>query len=363
MSRTDARERRGVPAGPTPRPTLSAVARLAGVSPSTASLAFSGSGPVSEDARRRVLDAAAHLGYAGPDPRARSLRRGRSGIVGTVLEESLSSAFRDPVNIAMLDGLSDVVGAAGTSLLLLPELGSGPSRLLDAPLDAAVLVGCSVRIGESVEIVRRRGIPVVAIEGPPMAGVLDVALDNREASRTLALHLRDLGHRRVAVVALELGPTRAVGAVTPEREAGGTAFTTLERLRGVRDVFADVPATTTTGSSFDEGFRAGRELLDVDPAVRPTAVVAQSDLLAAGVVAAADELGLAVPGDVSVVGFDGVRIDDQRSACLTTMVQPSHEKGRAAGRAVLAMLEGGVAEPVSFRCTFRRGTTSGPAPA
>jgi len=363
MSRTDARERRAAPGAPGARPTLSAVARLAGVSPSTASLAFSGSGPVSEDARRRVLDAAATLGYAGPDPRARSLRRGRSGIVGIVLEDSLSTAFRDPVNIAMLDGLSDVVGAAGASLLLLPELVDGRPRLLDAPLDAAVLFGCSIRIGDTVEVVRRRGIPVVAIEGPPLDGVLDVGLDNREASRALAEHLRDLGHRRVAVVTLELGPTRRVGPVTPEREAGGTSWTTLERLRGVRDVFPDAPATTTTGSLVDEGRRAARELLDVAAADRPTAVVAQSDLLAAGVVAAAADLGLSVPGDVSVVGFDGIRVDDPRAASLTTMAQPSHEKGRAAGRAVLAMLDGGHPEPVAFHSTFRRGTTTGPAPA
>ena len=91
--------------------------------------------------------------------------------------------------------------------------------------------------------------------------------------------------------------------------------------------------------------------------------MAQSDLLAAGVVAAADELGLAVPGDLSVVGFDGVRIDDPRSARLTTMVQPSQEKGRAAGRAVLSMLAGEAPPPAAFRCEFRRGSTTGPVPA
>ena len=362
MSPTDATERRGPSGPPEARPTLAAVARLAGVSASTASLAFSGGGPVSGETKQRVLDAAAQLGYAGPDPRARSLRRGRSGIVGTVIEDSLSGAFRDPVNIAMLDGLSDVVGGAGASLLLLPEQAGEPSRLLDAPLDAVVLFGCSIRITESVEILRRRGIPVVAIEGPPMEGVHDVALDNADASRALAEHLRDLGHRRVAVVTLELGPTRFVGALTPEREAAGTGWTTLERLRGIRAVFPDAAGVATTGSAFDEGRRAALDLLAVPATERPTAVVAQSDLLAAGVVAAADELGLAVPGDLSVVGFDGVRIDDPRSACLTTMVQPSQEKGRAAGRAVLAMLAGEAPDPVGLRCTFRRGATSGPAP-
>ncbi|MGN6407738.1 MAG: LacI family DNA-binding transcriptional regulator, partial [Curtobacterium sp.] len=104
-----------VAAGRTPvrprRPTLSAVARAAGVAPSTASLAFSGSGPVSEEAKARVLAAAAELGYGGPDPRARSLRRGRSGVIGVVMDERLSDAFRDPVNVLTLDGIAEVAGA------------------------------------------------------------------------------------------------------------------------------------------------------------------------------------------------------------------------------------------------------------
>jgi DNA-binding LacI/PurR family transcriptional regulator len=93
------------------RPTLAAVAARAGVSASTASLAFSGTGPVSDATRERVLAAARELGYGGPDPRARSLRRGRSGIVGVVSEERVRDAFHDPIKIAMLDGLSQELGA------------------------------------------------------------------------------------------------------------------------------------------------------------------------------------------------------------------------------------------------------------
>src|SRR4051812_6796395 len=93
------------PGADTPRPNLAAVAALAGVSASTASLAFSGAGPVSDATKAKVLAAAAQLNYAGPDPRAQSLRRGRSGIVGVVMEDHLSEAFRDPMNIAMLGGI------------------------------------------------------------------------------------------------------------------------------------------------------------------------------------------------------------------------------------------------------------------
>ncbi|MCU1525046.1 MAG: transcriptional regulator, partial [Microbacteriaceae bacterium] len=93
---------------------------------------------------------------------------------------------------------------------------------------------------------------------------------------------------------------------------------------------------------------------------RPTAVIAQSDLLAVGVLRAAEELGLRVPEDLSIVGFDGIRLDGIAPHDLTTMVQPAVDKGRAAGRAVIAMLNGGSPEPVAFTSTFHQGNTVGP---
>ena len=93
----------------------------AGVSPSTASVVFSGKTAVSDATRQRVLDAAGALGYTGPDPRAASLRRGRSGIVGVVFEEHLGAAFLDPVKTLMMDGLADGVASLGAGLLLLRD--------------------------------------------------------------------------------------------------------------------------------------------------------------------------------------------------------------------------------------------------
>lgn len=344
-------------------PTLAEVARLAGVSPSTASLAFNNSGPVSAATRARILVAAEELGYAGPDPRARSLRRGRSGIVGVVLEDALRDAFRDPMNVLMLDGIADVTGPAGTSLLLLTETGGGGSSLVDAPIDAAVLFGCSPVVDEKVEIVRRRGIPVVAIEGRPRLGVVDVGLDNREATRVLAQHLHDLGHRHVALVTLELDRDRRRIPLSPELVAGATSFTALERILGARDIYPDVTGRATLGSMVDEGLLAGHELLGRHASGRrPTAIIAQSDLLAVGVIRAATELGLRVPEDLSVVGFDGARVDDPAADGLTTMVQPALEKGQAAGHAVLALLAGDEIESTSFTSVFRPGRTTAPPP-
>lgn len=339
------------------RPTLAAVARLAGVSNSTASLAFSGTGPVSDATRERVLGAAKQLNYAGPDPRARSLRRGRSGIVGVVMEERVRDAFRDPIKIALLDGITEEIGAIDAGLLILTDAGEAAQRIEDAPMDAVVLIGCSPRLDESVATLRQRGIPLVAIEGDPADGVPTIGQDNREATRVAAQHLYDLGHRDVAVVTLSLTRDRARGALTADRLAAGSSTTALDRLAGARAVFPESGGWITRGSFVEEGRLAGRALL-ADADRRPTAVIAQSDLLAAGVIRAAEELGLEVPGDVSVVGFDGVRVDGLWPYDLTTLVQPAVDKGRAAGRAVVEMLQGGEPNPSTFTSVFHLGNTT-----
>ena len=327
---------------------------------------------MSDATRRRVLDAAESLGYTGPDPRAASLRRGRSGIVGVVFEEHLGTAFLDPVKTLMMDGLADGVAPLGAGLLLLrddtgfSDTASPGSRgrgdrpepsLRTAPIDAAVLVGCSGRLRESLAAVTSRGIPVVVIEGDAGEGVPRIDLDNREAQRQLTSHVRGLGHERVALVTLPTDAQRERGWISPDRHGRGTVEVTRVRLAAAREVYPEAPAYSAAASSIDEGLAAGRVLLAAAQE-RPTAVLAQSDLLAAGVIRAALEAGLRVPEDISVTGFDGILVDGIVPYELTTMAQPAAEKGRAAGAAVAAMLEGRDAASVRFTCTFRPGNTT-----
>jgi len=345
------------------RPTLSAVAALAGVSVSTASLAFSGLGPVSTSTRERVLAAAESLEYAGPDPRARSLRQGRSGIIAAVLEETVLQAFRDPVMIAFLDGIAQEIAQSGHSLLLVPEVREHPSlrptALESATMDAVVLMGCSPHVQRAIELTRRRLIPIVSLGNTPFSDVLSVTLDDQPATATLGQHLKSLGHRRVSVVMLPIEESRDRGPLTSQWESRAAITTPIHRLRGAREVFPLLDAVVTSGSLIDEGLLAGRKLLARPEAQRPTAIIAQSDLLAAGVIRAAQELGLHVPGDVSVVGFDGIRLDNVISHDLTTMVQPAAEQGATAGRMVLSMLADEQPEAACFTSEFHLGNTTG----
>ena len=345
-----------------PRPTLASVAARAGVSVSTASLVFSGRGPVAGATRERVLAAAAELDYAGPDPTARSLRRGRSGVIGVITEDRLGETFRDPMNLALLDGIGDGLGDERIGLLVIPLATASGTDLASAPMDAAILLGCSTDVAASVDALRQRRVPVVAIEAAPMAGVVAIGLDNRDASRRGAEHLRGLGHRRVGVITLPLDAAHTRGEITPQRLAAATAFGTLERLAGARQVFPAAIAVSSAASTVEEGMRAARALLEVPLDARPTAIVAQSDLLAVGVLRVAEELDIDVPDELSVIGFDGIRLEGATPHLLTTLVQPAVEKGRRAAEAVLAALAGGAGEAVQLRSELRIGTTTA-APA
>lgn len=340
------------------RATIADVARAAGVATSTASVVFSGKAKVAAATRERVLAAAAELGYAGPDPRAASLRRGRSGIVAVVLEGHLRAAFLDPVTTAMMDGLTDGLAELSAGILLMrDEPGEDGSALASAPVDAFVLIGCSGRTRASLEVVRGRGLPVVVIEGDAGEGIPRITLDNAAASADVARHLHDLGHRDVALVTLPLDSERERGPVTPERLAAATVDVTVDRLAGFREVFPDAHAVSASGSLIDEGVLVGRMLL-ADAASRPTAIMAQSDLLAVGVIRAAEELGLRVPEDLSVAGFDGIAVDGLSHLTLTTSVQPAVDKGRAAGEQVARMLRGEPGITQHLTCRFRAGTTT-----
>ena len=349
----------------TRRATIADVAREAGVSTSTASVVFSGKVNVAEATRERVLAAAAALGYAGPDPRAASLRTGRSGIVGVVLGGELRHAFLDPVTTVMMDGLTDALGSISAGILLLRDdpRENEPPPIADAPVDAVVLIGCTARSHLALDIARQRGLPVVVIEGDAGDEVPQISLDNRAASAALARHVFALGHREVATITLPLDAARELLPLTPARLADATVPVTLDRLQGLREVYPDAPGLSARGSLLDEGYLAARELLADGAALRadrPTAIIAQSDLLAVGAIRAAEELGLRVPDDLTVVGFDGIAADGLGSQRLTTVVQPALDKGRAAGEQVARMLAGEPGRSVHFTCELRAGETSAP---
>ncbi|MGF0115734.1 LacI family DNA-binding transcriptional regulator [Promicromonospora sp. Marseille-Q5078] len=363
------------------RPTLARVADLAGVSVSTASLAFSGAGPITAETRDKVLAAAAELGYSGPNPLGRQLRSGRSGIVGVVLGDQPGRAFRDPVAVKVLDGLVDVLGAEGLGVLLIPGVrkaaappaadGSLPAPvpvvdplLESAAMDVAVLVWGVLTDDATLAALQRRDVPVVVGEGGRVDGAPLVALDDRAGTAQAVRHLKDLGHTRIAEITLPLDADERSGPIDAARLARADRTSTRHRLEGVRDEVEPVISWETPASLVEHGRDAATEILGawVPETERPTAIVAHSDLLAAGAVIAARELGLRVPDDVSIAGFDGIDLPWLSPDVLTSVHQPLQAKGAALGGAVLGVLAGEEPTCTTLPVDLVPGTTTGPVP-
>lgn len=354
------------PARQTRKITLRDVADRAGVSISTASLVFSGKGPVAEATADRVRAAATELDYAGPDPLASSLRQGRAGTVAVIVEERLLDAFRDPFALAVLDGLAQELDSMGTSMLLVADHSAGDvearNPLAGHAVDAAVFPLCGRTDSPLVGHLVARGIPVIGSGAPAHEAVVHVVVDEHGASAAATRHLVELGHRRLAHVTMPLGParvTRHIEAAELERAAYPDA---RDRARGFLDAAPRGSALVETErADVGQGEAAGRLLLDVAPQDRPTGVVAQSDLLAAGVLRAAESLGLRVPEDVSVTGFDAVDLP-WLDRVLTTIEQPGEAKGRLLGELTRRALAGESPASTPFEVSLRPGDTTGAAP-
>ncbi len=322
--------------------TLASIAAELGVSRTTVSNAYNRPDQLSPELRQRVFDAARRIGYAGPDPVARSLRTRRAGAVGLLFTETLSYAFRDPAAVAFLEGLALACEVADTSLLLVP---AGPGRPDDpgsvarAGVDGFVVYSMPDRDPHVAEALRRP-VPVVIVDQPiGLDGVDWVGVDDRVACAGIARHLVDLGHRHVGVVCSRLTLDRNDGRADLDRQQDAAYALERARLGGLADGFraggidwADVPVQERFDHSVAAGGEAAAALLAEHP--RLTAIACTSDVFALGVLAEAERRGLAVPKVLSVTGFDDV--PDAERVGLTTVHQPMLDKGTVAGRLVRA---------------------------
>jgi DNA-binding LacI/PurR family transcriptional regulator len=362
--------------------TLQTVADAVGVSRSTVSNAYSRPDQLSPELRARILAAAEQLGYAGPNPTARSLRRGKVDAIGVLLTANLSIAFRDPYAVSFLGGLAEVAEQRRNSLLLIPMPRHDMEGSLESVRNAAVdafCVYCVPNWTGALEHIAARGLPVVTGDDPLVfpngtdllktgssgGGMLGfVGIDDRAAARTLAAHVAAFGHRRVAIVAHWANDEGITGPVdlTPEN----LRYTVSgERTRGYRDSFeaAGVPWSDVLLINAVENVRsAGRQAAAhaLDRLDRSTAILTTSDVLALGVIDALTDRGLQAGRDVSVTGFDD--IPEAERAGLTTIRQPSHDRGRITGEMLLDPPEDPQARRRVLPTTLVVRKTTGPAP-
>jgi DNA-binding LacI/PurR family transcriptional regulator len=349
-----------------PRPhTLATLAATLGVSPATVSNAFNRPDQLSAELRDRVLRAARELGYAGPDPTARALSRGKLGAIGLVFTEQLAYAFADPAAVLFLEGLARACEDAATGLLLIPvptganDAGHSVQR---AAVDALALY--SLPDGDaSVEAALARQIPTVIIDQPQAAGTAFIGINDRAAGRTALAHLLELGHRDITVVAYRLTPERRSGPISRTRQLTASYRTTRARLRGYGDALQHFGLGWNTLSFYESesndpagGAASAISILSSQP--RPTAIITDSDQLALGVLQAADTLGLKVPEDLSVLGSDDIPAASMATPGLTTIRAPLVEKGEEAGRILLGTSPGRLTRILPFELITRSSTTA-----
>ncbi len=359
--------------------TLQTIADELGISRSTVSNAYSRPDQLSPELRAKILEAAERLGYAGPNPTARSLRRGRVGAIGVLFTGNLTHAFTDPYAVQFLRGLSAAAERRSTGLLLVPlslsDVADAERALNEAAVDG-FCVYCTQDWRGSLDVIRRRGLPVVTTENPAEAGpdVFVVSIDERAATRAAAEHVIGFGHRRLAVLT-DMAVARDPHARDPQAPLSGLVrlggpeeipfYLSRERVCGVRDAlvaaggsWSDVLVVNAPANTRAAAAVAIADALDRED--RATAVLAFSDLMALGVLDALADRGLRPGRDVSVVGFDD--IPEAAGAGLTTVRQPTRDKGRIAGELLLDTPEDPERRQVVLPTQLIVRSSTGPVP-
>jgi LacI family transcriptional regulator len=308
------------------RPTIYDVARLAGVSTATVSRALNGTGQIAPATRAAIDAAVEQLGYQA-NTVARSLVTKSTETIALLLPD-----ITNPFYAALVSGIQQRALETGHTMLLCTTEGD-PEReeqyltLLRAKQVDGVLVDGLVLPPERIARFVREGLPIVCLDRDvDSASVPLVQVDNRLGARMATEHLLSLGHTRIAHVqgAPELGISEV-------------------RVQGYREALAEAgiafdPQLLAIGSFTEEGgYDAARSLLET-PSF--TAVFAANDLSAIGVINAIVESGRRVPGDVSIVGFDDLRLSRFTTPPLTTIHQPALEIAELATQLLLELASG-----------------------
>jgi DNA-binding LacI/PurR family transcriptional regulator len=282
--------------------------------------------------------------------------------IGVLTPQALSVIFSNPFFGAFTEGVAMAAEESGYALhFISPLRGSLAGALSRASVDGVVAIGLSDEHPE-VEGIRRAGVPIVMVDSTALPDHPSIEIDDAGGARAAAEHLIGLGHRDVVVIGVE-PPLPA----PPSRPEGVTD----RRLLGYREAFDAIgveigdervvlgPASIAGGSAAVASIRAS--------GLRPTAILAMSDAMAIGAMHALRDLGLDVPADVSVVGFDDIDLAAHVDPPLTTVHQPIREKGEEAVRLLLAVVgEKGGTTAVHRRLGTRlvvRGSTGPVRPA
>ncbi|MFG2498975.1 LacI family DNA-binding transcriptional regulator [Streptomyces sp. NPDC048441] len=330
-----------------PRPTSRDVARVAGVSQATVSLVFGEKwrGRVAARTAERVRATARELGYR-PNLAARNLRLGRTRTALLVVPALTNEFFA-----RLYTGAARVATENGFGVVLYPSPdGMGPAR---DPFDSsrAALDGilASSIASDALAAIQGDALPLVMLDSDPAGslGAATVNLDIADGMRRVTEHLLALGHRDFLHLAAD------VDSWTFDVRSAALATA----LRGTGTAVRTVRAPLTVDDA-----RTATEAALAIPGPRPTALISDDDILAAGACKAARRLGLRVPDDLSVTGFDDLTLATAVEPELTTVRLPAEQFGEHGMTSLLAVLDGGTPQPVTLpvELVIRGSTAAAP---
>ncbi|MCP3804123.1 LacI family transcriptional regulator [Allokutzneria sp. A3M-2-11 16] len=307
------------------------VAARAGVSLGTVSNVLNKPDRVSVQTRDRVRAAIEQLGFVRNET-ARQLRSGHSRTLAYVALDSGNPFFTD-----VAEGVQDAAEASGLAVFLCNSREDGGRQdfyldMLEQQRVEGILITPTDNATDRLERVRGRGIPVVVVDRDAGPDFCSVTVDDVAGGELAATHLLEAGHRKIAYI----GGPMTIGQAA-------------DRLTGARAAVAAVPGAElvvleTAALNVAEGRRAGERLAGLPTSRRPTAAFCANDLLALGLLQRMVRLGLDVPGDLAIVGYDDIEFAEAAAVPLTSVSQPRHLLGRTAAELLLAEAAGDDAE-------------------
>jgi len=320
---------------PVARPTYAVIAKAANVSEATVSRVLNGDESVHPDRARRVHEAVEKLGYK-KNRVASALASGRTGLIAVVIDDDLS-VFSDPFYGTVTSGVSRVLMENGLqTVLMVSPVGAsdgGVSHYLKSgEVDGAIFF--ALHSDTLVTNLKKQGLPLV-ITGTPHS-INDVAFvdtDNFGGAYTATKHLMSTGAKKIAIITGDIGTTAA-----------------KQRLDGYLQVYREsghVPAKGLICEgdySFESGQQHAKKLIEAHPDI--DGIFASNDLMAMGAMSVLQDMGIDVPGQVRVVGFDDSMIAQTARPGLTTIRQDVVALGEAAGSLMIAQLNGQDVEPI-----------------
>lgn len=314
------------------RTTIKDVAEHAGVSNATVSNVINDKGKVSESTRRAVLDSIEKLNYRPSASAQRRLQQSSQKSIGLVVKEIHNPYFAD-----VIVGAQEKANEKGYALMLSSSEGlrDTEGRIVDLfvekDVNGIVINPLLDRDADLTHLfdLKRRNIPFVLLEKIRGLHASLVDVDNVKAAREMTTYLVEIGHQKIIHFA---GPAYSMHSE--------------ERIEGFRRAFFDSQLVysedfvVTAGARLEEGYEAGmRFFQDRAPADYPTAIMCYNDLVAIGLMRACRELGIDVPGDISITGFDNIKTCEYAPVPLTTMGVPTKEMGKTAIDVLIRQIE------------------------